>query len=200
MISTINFLHFLEPLRKSLFSSFPGLGDPSSYVKALFNRVPIQVKADWVSKEVVNSKDGKPWEKRKKLIKRTLWQESRVARQTMRGIVILQQLSIDIKRPKHICEVKDNLLLIQGNVRTIFGWRRFRDIGLYTCDCHIFPKCVTSFTQQSPQAPGGPARTVDCVFEVMVCYALDSLSDGLSAYVRDTRKGRRRWEKLFLTR
>lgn len=53
----------------------------------------------------------------------------------MRGIVILQQLSIDVKRSKDVCEVQDNPLIQVVIVRTIFCWRRFRDIGLYVCDC-----------------------------------------------------------------
>ena len=56
------------------------------------------------------------------------------SRQTMRSIVILQQLSIDVKRPEDICEEQDNLLIVQ----TSLCRRRFREIGLYTCDCDGF--------------------------------------------------------------
>ena len=54
--------------------------------------------------------------------------------QTTRGIVILQQLRIDEKRPVDICEEQDNLLF----VRTVFWSKRFREICLYTCDCDGF--------------------------------------------------------------
>ena len=66
MISTINFPDFLDPLRKSLISSLPRLGDPWTYVKALF----IHVKVDWVSKKIVDPKDGEPWGKKAKSEKR----------------------------------------------------------------------------------------------------------------------------------
>lgn len=56
-------------------------------------------------------------------------------RRTIGGIVILQQLSVDVKRPVDICEVKNNLVI----VRTACCFcRRLRDIGWYTCDCDGF--------------------------------------------------------------
>ena len=55
MTFTINFPDFLDPLRKSFISSLPGLGDPCTFVKALF----LQVQLDWVTEKVVNPKDDK---------------------------------------------------------------------------------------------------------------------------------------------
>ena len=55
MISTINFPDFLDPLRKSLFSLFPGFIHPCSSVEALF----IHVQVEWVSEKVIKPKDGK---------------------------------------------------------------------------------------------------------------------------------------------
>ena len=59
ILSTINFSDFLEPLRKSLFSFLPILGDPCSFVKALFIRVQMYC----VSEKIVNPKDDKTFER-----------------------------------------------------------------------------------------------------------------------------------------
>lgn len=57
--STVNFPDSLNPLWKTFFSLLLGLGRPCSSVKTRF----ICMKVEWISKKVINPKDGKTFSK-----------------------------------------------------------------------------------------------------------------------------------------